>query len=204
MRYLVFLLIICFTACGENKDQKEGSNSTDTLKQSTIDTTKKTELTPLSSLKVYSSYIPESVNNYITTSLPDWSLPDPESWDKYWWDYYKKEKTLVNFISGDFNCDHKTDHALILTDKKGNTGAWALLAKDSSYESAKLEQIDKEPGMIGIGLEILEKGKQGDLNGDKPRTVNVKCEGVTIVFFEKAAHSWYWEKGKLKMIQTAD
>lgn len=201
---LIPLIIIFLFGCGDNKESKENKNPADTSAvQTTTESNQKTD-TVASPLTVYKNHIPEPVINYINTALTDWSLPSPESWEKYWWDQYKKEKTLVNFISGDFNCDQKIDYAVVLRDKDSTTGAWVLMAKDSSYTRANLEMISKEPGFIGIGLELMQKGKQADLNGDHPKTINAKCEGVTIVFFEKAAHSWYWEKGKWKMIYTAD
>ncbi len=155
-----------------------------------------------SGLDVYSNYLPSLFRAYVTDYAIPWTIPKQDAWEKYWWDQYKKDKSLVNYVSGDFNCDNAPDHAMILTDPSGAVSAWAFFAKDGSFEKVMLEKIPIEEGPIGIGIELLPKGKQGDLSTNK--TFDVKCDGITIIFFERAAHSYYWEKGKFKMIQTGD
>lgn len=50
--------------------------------------------------------------------LPEWDFPPPSTWDKIWFNEYKKEGFLVNYIYADFNGDGKTDLALLLKSKK--------------------------------------------------------------------------------------
>jgi hypothetical protein len=204
MRYLLFLFLVAFAACKNSGNDKKHISPSDSavIKQGPLTEEDANADSTSPSPSVYYAYLPAGLSSHVNALLPDWTLPDQSNWDKYWW--YKKDKSLVSYVSGDFNCDNKTDHALILTKKNGDYAAWAFLAKDSSFQDVKLEEISREGGPIGIGIEILEKGKHGDLDNDKAKPVDVACEGVTIIFFEKAAHSFYWEKGKVKRIQTGD
>ncbi|HSU29233.1 MAG TPA: hypothetical protein VLJ68_12690 [Chitinophagaceae bacterium] len=155
-----------------------------------------------SGLDVYSKYLPPTFRAYVTDYVTGWTIPKENAWEKYWWDQYKKDKSLVNYVSGDFNCDNKTDYSMILTDPRGAVAAWVFMAKGNDFEKTMLEQADIEEGPIAIGIDLLKKGKQGDMITNK--TADIKCDGVSIVFFERAQHSYYWEKGKFKMIQTGD
>jgi hypothetical protein len=190
-------------ACGQNTTEKKTTGDTLPTKSLPQDTVVKDSVPDRA---IYSRYLSTALMHYVDISLPDWRLPDPSAWEKYWFDEYKRDKSLVNFISGDFNCDGTIDHALILTNAKGDIGAWAFLAKDSSFEKTKLDQFESLSNPIGAGLQILEKGEHGYIgaDGEPAKPVKVNCEGVTVIFFEKAARSYYWEKGKVKAIQTGD
>jgi hypothetical protein len=204
MKYIPILLTVLLLACGQNTTEKKTTTDTLPAQPSRVDTATRSSL-PTSA--IYDDYLPSRLVAYVRRSLPDWKLPDPSAWEKYWFDQYTKDKSLVNFISGDFNCDGATDHALVLLHQKGDIGAWAFLARDSSFEKTKLDQFEHlSSGLIEIGLELLEKGEHGHLgeDGEMAKPAIVKCEGVTVIFFEKAARSYYWEKGKLKAIQTGD
>lgn len=156
---------------------------------------------------IYNKYIPATLLNYINQSLPNMKLPNPSAWEKYWFDMYRKEKSLVNFVAGDFNCDGRSDYALLLADQKNRIVPWAFLAKDSGFEKTKLDEFDHmTTGPIDVGLDLLEKGDVHHLSegGEPAKPVKLRCEGVTIIFFEKAARSYYWENGKMRSIQTGD
>jgi hypothetical protein len=154
---------------------------------------------------IYQNYVPGELRDFIYSRMGGWKLPQASDWQKRWWDEYKKDKTLVNYVSGDFNCDGKQDHSMILTDEKNNIGAWAFLANQNSFDTVKLDQFENPGNQIGAGLQILPKGKHAHLDMDNPNIkVEVKCEGITVIFFEKAARSYYFENGKLRWIQTAD
>lgn len=204
MKYFHVLLAIVLFACGQNTTEKKTTTDTVAMQPAPGDTSVSTDTLESS---IYDRYLPPALMSYIRQSLPEWTLPDPAAWEKYWFDEYKKDKSLVNFISADFNCDTAADHALILVNKKGDIGAWAFLAKDGSFEKNKLDEFENlSGGPIGAGLMVLEKGKHGYIgaDGEIEKPVSVKCEGVTVIFFEKAARSYYWEKGKVKAIQTGD
>jgi hypothetical protein len=202
MRYLSFLVVIVFLSCNNKNDEHISPSDSAVIKQGPTTEGESKDSTAPAKFD-YQSYIPKALMDHITTTLPGWHLPGPNSWDTTWWNSYKKDKSLVDFISGDFNCDNKTDHALILMDKDSAVGAWSFIATETGFNNKQLDLISKEP-MIGIGLELMEKGKQQSLEDDKIREVTIKCEGVTIVFFEKAAQSYYWDNGKVKMLQTGD
>jgi hypothetical protein len=154
---------------------------------------------------IYTRYVPAKLLQHLSASLPGWKIPDPSSWEKYWWEQYRTNNSLANYFSGDFNCDGRPDHAMVLTDEKNDIGAWAFLAKDESFENVKLDQFENMTGQIGCGLTLLPPGQYGDLNNeDVNYRVDVKCPGITLIFFEKAARSYYFENGKLKWIQSGD
>jgi hypothetical protein len=193
MKYIPVLFTLFLFACGQNSSEKN-----------TPDTAISSNIPPIA---IYDQYLPQALVSYVQQSLPEWKLPDPTAWEKYWFDEYKKEKSLVNFITSDFNCDNVADHALILLNQKGDIGVWAFLARDGSFEKTKLDQFENlSGGPIGAGLLILEKGEHSYLGpeGEIEKPVKVNCEGVTVIFFEKAARSYYWENGKVKAIQTGD
>jgi hypothetical protein len=203
MKHIPVLFTLLLFACGQNSTEKK--TITDTVQQRASPDTTIGEKTPAGS--IYDQYLPQALKSYVQQSLPEWKLPDPTAWEKYWFDEYKKDKSLVNFITGDFNCDGLADHALILLNQQGDIGAWAFLAKDGSFEKTKLDQFENlSGGPIGTGLLILEKGEHSYLGpeGEIEKPVKVKCEGVTVIFFEKAARSYYWENGEVKAIQTGD
>jgi hypothetical protein len=206
MKCILIVLSAALFACNQKGNKKINVAPGDSLViQPARPDTLQNDTLSVPGRSVYAQYIPGSVTSWLAKDLPDWNIPDPSKWDKYWWDQYKKNKALVNYLPGDFNCDSQPDHALILTDRKGNVAAWVLIAKNNGFEKVKLNGYENiSSGPIGIGLEILPKGEHGDLNHEKAKKVSVKCEGVTVTYFEKAARSYYWENGKMKWIQTGD
>jgi hypothetical protein len=205
MKYITVLFMVLVFACGQKKAAQEK------VSDPSVPVPPPTGITPvrdsIPSAAIYDEYLPPALIRYIRQSMPDWKLPAPNLWEKFWFDDYQTGKFLVNFISADFNCDGATDHALILLNQKNDIGAWAFLAKDSSFEKTKLDEFENwTDGRIDCGLLVLERGEQHHISADDEtaKTVKVNCEGVTVIFFEKAARSYYWEKGKVKAIQTGD
>ena len=192
--------MIVFLACNQN-EQKKGSEEINNKIDSLI---AKDTVQP-AAIMIYTRYVPAQLLSHLSATMPEWRLPDPSSWEKYWWDQHKTDSTLVNYIAGDFDCNGKRDHAMILTDAKNNIGAWAFLSKGNSFENFKLDEFENPGGQIGCGLMLLPPGQHGDLNQEDVKyRVNVKCQGITVIFFEKAARSYYFENGKLKWIQSGD
>ena len=197
MKILIILFACFLFSCNNTNDTK----TIEEKKDSTITT----DSTATSAVLVYTRYVPVELLAHLSKSLPAWKIPDPSSWEKHWWDQYKTDSTLVNYLYGDFNCDGNKDYSMVLTDSKNNIGAWAFLAKGGTFENVKLDEFENISGIIGCGLIPLSAGKHGDLNvEDLNYRVDVKCPGITVIFFEKAARSYYFENGKLKWIQTGD
>ena len=195
----ILIVVTCFLiSCNNSKNEP---NTTEIKKDSVITT----DSTEPAAVLIYTRYVPVNLLQHLSASLPEWSIPDPSAWEKRWWDYYKTNVTLVNYMPGDFNCDGAKDYAMVLTNRNNNVAAWAFLAKGNSFENKKLDEFQNISGQIGCGLMPLHAGKHGDLNNeDVNYRVDVKCPGITLVFFEKAARSYYLEKGKVKWIQSGD
>jgi hypothetical protein len=202
MRSLSLLFLIVLFACNQQKGNKEIAKS-DTLVSASTPATNNRYVDTMD-VTVYNSYLDEPLKNYLSVHMKDWSLIPRQSWEAYWWDQYRKDKSLVSYISGDFNCDNRIDHAMILSDTAHNYSVWVFLAHENDFTATQLDNFERETGPVGIGLEIFSKGKQNTIQGNKISSVNIKCEGVTIIFFEKAAQSYYWDNGRVKMLQTGD
>lgn len=154
---------------------------------------------------VYNKYISPTVLSLITQKLPEWRLPAPSSWEVYW-DQYKKDSTLVNYVSSDFNGDLKPDYAFILKNSKKIFAVWVLQSKGKNYQAIKLYQLTQDQLPLEIGIELLPKGDLNYLNleQDKFGHVKLRNSAIQVVFFEQAAEAYYWEKDKYRSVTTGD
>lgn len=155
---------------------------------------------------IYAQYIPTVVKEYLDKELTGWSLPAPAKWESYWFNLYKKDSSLVNFLRADFNCDGQTDYALIMREKKGTIAAYAIVSTTTGFTKHRLQDLGKEMEHIGTGLELIPVSAvhhigEGD---EEPPPVQLKCPAVQIIWFEQAARTYYWEKNRFKYIQTGD
>jgi hypothetical protein len=208
MRLIFTILTTVLVACNVPDDTKRSDLNTDSSQQlantASMDsvTSKKEKLIDST---IYHSYIPGELMTWLNKNLVGSDIPSPSRWDNYWFIQYKKDSSLVNYVSGDFNCDRKKDHALILTEN-GTIAVYAFLAGETGFKKERLETYGSDNGeLIDIGLELLKPGKYEHLDGDnQPPPANIKCAAIQLVYFEKAAVTYYWEKGKFKSIQTGD
>lgn len=134
--------------------------------------------------------------------MPGWKIPAPDKWWKDNFNEFKTSNHLVNFISGDFNCDKRTDYALILADEREQSAIWAFFAKKNGFEKVKVEDSGNVSEQIDFALSALEPGEHGGEWNPKP--VKIKCRAIEVISFEKAADAYYWDDGKFKSVITSD
>src|SRR3982750_4296453 len=61
--------------------------------------------------EIYQKYAGEELLSYIEKTHPAWSLPNENMWYPQLFKKYKTYNSLVNYVSGDFDCDGKKDYA---------------------------------------------------------------------------------------------
>lgn len=211
MRLLIFLTI-GLIACNQNNQPKlvsetntKNSSINDTLESNEINTN--TDLdTSKYDISIYNKYISEPLKSILDYKLPDWYLIRPENWDNLWFQYYKSESKLVNYISGDFNCDTRQDYALLLSNGNNEIAVWAIISKDNTYQAIKIHELGLLKTPIQNGLELIPKGTIDylDLDSEEFKVLKISCDAIQIMYFESAAVAYYWQNGKFESVQTAD
>lgn len=207
---LLFFLAVGFLSCTQPNPTQKIKNK-DTFSVSNPDTPvahqqPPKDATPTYDSSIYSHYISPSVVRLLSQHLPQWHVPDPGSWDAFWFSEYKKDSALVNAISGDFNCDGKQDYCLLLTHVKEGLAVWVLQSAGETYKAIKLEELGHMERPIEVGLLITEAGQLDylDEKAEEAKAVHINCPAISVVFFEKAAWTYYWEDGKFVEVQTGD
>jgi hypothetical protein len=206
MRKFLLIMIFGLSACGQSNLQSVSEAPT----KDTISKTDSPEPNYLDSIPTFQ----KTVYNTIDTSalslmkqlLPDWELPDPSNWEKFWFKEYMKNGNFVVFISGDFNCDDITDYVFLLQNKENDFAVWILQSEHSDFSPIKLYNIGKRASRLDIGIELVPKGRLFyiDFENDNPPPITLKCPGIQIVSFERAASTYYWDNGIYKTVITGD
>ncbi|HZH38579.1 MAG TPA: hypothetical protein VEX17_00755 [Bacillales bacterium] len=206
---LITILFVALLACNQQTSTGHTEHKDSIVK---IDTT--TPVVPRDKPKdtiapfddpVYNNYIPQKLHDIMVQKLPGWTLPKPSDWTAYWFNTYKKDSALVNYITADFNCDQKQDYALLLTNKQNEIAVWAIQSNKEDYAAIKLYELGKPGKPFDNGIELIPKGEVNYLD-DKGnyKSMNFKCPAIQLLFFEKSAISFYWNNGKYERIQTGD
>jgi hypothetical protein len=154
----------------------------------------------------YSKYIPQPVLTLMEEKLPHWQLINPSKWDSFWFKQYQKDSSLVNYVPADFDCDGKEDYALLLANPKGEAAVWVLQSVGTSYQPFKLQDVETSENPIDVGIELIPKGKLDyiDLDDENTKSMRLKCPAIQMLFFERGAVTYYWDKNKFKSVQTGD
>ncbi len=196
--------LLFFIACGPPNEQSKdvaADNNQNVLKNVASDSNQFDTL-PAFDENIYKEYIPQKLAAFLKKEMAEWKIPAPKNWGKYWFNEFKTSNNLVNFVSGDFNCDKQTDYALILADKQENLSIWVFFSKKNSFEKIKLDDFGDISEEIGFGLSVLEPGTIK--NDWTPKPVKINCQAIEEIYFEKASIAYYWDKGKFKTITTSD
>lgn len=197
------VLIIFFIACTQPNERLENFTANEgRANQNVVSDKKEFDTLPAFDEDIYKDYIPQKLAAFLAKEMPDWKIPAPNKWDKYNFNEFKTANNLVNFISGDFNCDKRGDYALILEDKRERLAIWVFFAEKTGFNKIKLADAGSGREQIESGIAVLEPGEHG---GDwNPKPVKIKCQAIEDIYFEKAAEAYYWENGKFKSIITSD
>lgn len=210
MKKLILLAIgvVLLTACSQN--QPKHTQKQDTAKHAVIPKhtiTSKKDTFPAYTADVYKPYITKKVDSLINRLLPGWSIPNPNTWENLWFNEYKKDSVLVNYIPADFNGDAQTDYALILKSGQHKYAVWVLQSDGDHYKAIKLHETPYKTIPIDMGIEPIAKGKLNyiDFDSDKePTPIDLKNTAIQIVYFEQSAETYYWQGGKYLSVTTGD
>jgi hypothetical protein len=204
--YAVIVLVLLSCNNSNNDNTAKGKDSNISLHDSGLIKEKVYETEKLYDSSIYASYVPVSLKEYLDKEVTGWSIPAPAKWESYWFNQYKKDSSLVNFLTSDFNCDGKKDYALILREKKGTLSSYAIVSNATGFSKHKLEDLGEEMDKIGTGLELVLPATihHIDDSDGEPPSLQLKCPAIQIIWFEQAARTFYWEKNKFKYVQTGD
>lgn len=205
---MVALIPFVYTAC-KQPQKKPTEKPADSLRSAVVQSpgpgTVDTSIVYTSD--IYKQYIPADIDSVIKQQLPEWSLPEPGSWEKLWFNMYKKDSVLINYITGDFNGDRKKDYALILNKGKNIFAVWVIQSDGNVYKAIKLHEIKTEQTPIDMGIEFVSKGKLGYIDfdsGKEPKPIDLKNPAIQVVFFEQSAETYYWKNGEYQSVTTGD
>ncbi|MES2875733.1 MAG: hypothetical protein V4708_18560 [Bacteroidota bacterium] len=203
--FLICVSTIIIISCRNNNGELQ---QTDTIVQSSPNSNVSyLDTLVRDSSSIYQSVIPEEVLRSID-KITGWRLPKPAAFESYFYTYYKTDSSLINFIAADFNCDDEMDYALILENEEKDYGAWILLAGKEDYEAVKLVQRKNTSKYIGLGLELLAKGKKisdiGLIGTPESKTITLKCTALHVLYLETSSQAYFWDQGKFNSIFTTD
>lgn len=201
MKKFFLILILFVAACEQSNEQAENLAPSEVPADRTVASSdNKYPAPPDSDESIYEQYIPQKLSDFLSEEMPDWKIPAPDKWDKHWFDEYKTANELVNFVSGDFNCDRRDDYALILSDEKDAAAVWVFLSTKNGFEKIKLDEVGG--GQIEIGIGLFEP--QTIENDWTTKPVKINCQAIEVGWFEKASEVYYREKGVFKSVTTGD
>jgi hypothetical protein len=214
---IISIVLIGLGSCNGNKEQskKIGSIKYDSPTITNKDTFNKTgDLVSNDSLQtfsysksVYDEYFTSEIKKFLKDSMNEWTVPNPDEWDNLWFQTYRNPASLVNYITGDFNCDNKRDYAVLLADKSKAISAWVIQSNNSGFTKIKLEDCGTFENHIQVGLELIDPGKLDYIDPEKDgvlKPIILKCPAIQVEYFESAATTYYWNKNKYSSAVTGD
>ena len=208
MRKILLIVTFGLVACGQSKLESISSEASTKNTISEALPLKKNYLDsiPPFDKSVYNQHIDKSTLLLIKHQLPNWELPDPSNWQRFWFKEFMKNGGLVNYISGDFNCDNINDYCILLQNADKEFAVWVLQSQQDTFSAIKLSDIGKPITQLEIGLEVVPTGPLFyiDFQNDNPKQIDLKCPGIQIISFEKAASTYYWKDGNYKSVVTGD
>ena len=211
MKTLTAILVFGLLSCGQPVTTAESKTGDDTTSQGRIASDRKPGLSGDSHMlgsDIYERYIDPQLKTYLDKAFIGWHLPPPRRWDTLWFRQYKSDSNLVNYISGDFDCNEKKDYAILFKKASGVIAAFAFLSTGHTFKAVELMDLGKDSGEhIEVGLELLPPGDYNYIEADSeedPLPIRIKCNSVQVLHFERAAKTFYWEKGKMNSITTGD
>ena len=157
--------------------------------------------------EIYQKYLSEDLISYIENTHPTWSVPNQNLWYPQLFNKYKTNSSLVNCISGDFDCNGKKDQALIVDKGKNGLAAVAFLRMDTGFKTVELTELAyKEGEKINYALTLYKPGRYDiqdpDLAPSDPTYVNLKCSSIGLGLFKELFEGgndvFYWERNQLR------
>ena len=207
---LTAILFLIFTSCGESKKPTndnvgiEASKVQAELKM--VTDTSKSDGPMYSMDELYQQIMNRQLQIYLLNNHPKWSVPNQNKWYPKLFNKYKTKTSLVNYLSGDFDCSGTADYALLLDKGDGHLAVVAFLSISDSFKTVELTEWPEEEGdKINWQLTLFKPGKYNTDDPDtepKDRHVNFKCPAIGIGSFEELYEGgrdvYYWEGGELR------
>lgn len=207
------VIVLSISSCTEPKSREHKIAITevgDTLKMTPIITEGK----PIDGLDpIYTKYINTQLLSYLRQEHPGWTVPNQNMWYPKLFNKYKTDSSLVNYISGDFNCDGNEDYALIIDKGSQSLAAIAFLADGKSFKTVQLTQlIPREAEKFDFTFKLYKQGKYNisdpDLTPTDLKYVNLKCPAVGIGSFNELYDGgdevFYWVNNELRSCMIGD
>jgi hypothetical protein len=212
MDKLTVLLILGLISCGRaerSSSRRSDYHTAQSGEESRIRKKNSADSVDKYDTSIYERYLATELKEYLNNQYKGWTFPAPNRWDTVWFNQYKTDTSLLSYVSGDFDCNERKDYAIIFKKADGFIAAYAFLSRGNYFLPVELMNFGKDEGeQIEIGLEVLPPGVYNYIDADNDEDVlphvKIKCNSVQILNFERAAETFYWEKGKLKSISTGD
>jgi len=207
MRKMAILIMISLTACGENKTSTTDTKIDSSVVDSAISITNNKAPQKRYSLdEIYNQYINPQLLEYLENTHPTWSVPNQNMWHPQLFKKYSGDSTLVNYVSGDFNCDGLKDYALLVDKGNNMLAAVAFIKQGNSFKTQELTEFPyRNTERIEDHLKVFTPGSYKTEDPDidpADRKLTLKCAAVAIgpfkELYEGGKDVYYWEKGELR------
>ncbi|HEU4718664.1 MAG TPA: hypothetical protein VFU15_12555 [Bacteroidia bacterium] len=154
---------------------------------------------------IYEDYLPSSLQDFLEKDFSGWKLVSPSLWSGYWFDKYKTDSSLVDLFPADFNCDDKTDYALLMYNaERKETGLWIFIAGKAGFSAEKADVWENQPE-ADLGLYAIQRAPDRAVTDVyENKTVKPDCDAIDFVKFESASRVYYRANGKYLYVQTSD
>lgn len=206
MTKLIAILLFGLTSC----QQPEKTEESPPFKRDLVDSMN----SPMTSVaekmysldEIYEKYVSKELLSYIEKNHPTWSVPNEHLWYPQLFNKYKTGSSLVNYVSGDFDCNGKKDVALIVDNGKNGLAAVAFLGVDNGFKTVELTEFGRPGEKIEFVLTLYKPGRYNiadpDVGPSDPKIVNFKCTGVGVGKFKELYEGgddvYYWEQDHLR------
>jgi len=148
----------------------------------------------------------------VSSELPSgWGLTTSDQYEKELLSWLKGK--IPNTVTGDFNGDHITDTAWLLSNKrKTKLGLFVSISTGkNTFKIIKLFE-DSNAGNIYLGISHLKPGKHKTAcgkgywkctEGEKP-ILELTTSGIEFYKFESASSVYVWNKTKFERVWLSD
>jgi hypothetical protein len=132
-------------------------------------------------------------------------MPNQFQWYPQLFAKYKSDSTLVDYISGDFDCNGQKDYALIVEKENAVPAVVLFLRINNSFKTVELTEMKKQDN-YEVMLTLYKPGKyriiDPDLKASDPTTVHLKCSAIGLTpfkeLYEEPSEVFYWENNELR------
>lgn len=206
MLRLLAILILCLASC----QQLVRTHESPALKNEAVDSLN-IPMTPvieekLSLDEIYQKYVSKELQSYLEKEHPTWSVPNENRWYPKLFNKYKTDSSLVNYISGDFDCNGKRDEIMIVDKGKNVLSVVAFLRVNDSFKTVELTEIGSPGEKIEFVLTLYKPGRYNivdpDLSPSDSKIANFTCNGAGIGKFKELYDGgndvFYWNQNQLR------